>query len=515
MASLNSVITADPDVLRNATRSASQSFEIMRAREEALSHLLVAFITSGLFFMLFPGTVLGVWNLLQISGRASVVATSPAWMQAHGHAQVFGWVGSFILGIGFYSIPKLRGGIKSSFSAAWACWAMWTFGVAVRWIANVYLWEWRFLLPLSALLELSAFLIFFRAVSQHKPEDPSKSGLVPWVTVVISAAVGLLLVLSTNLVGCFYVSLRGATPAFPHVFDQRFLGLMAWGFLVPFVWGFSAKWMPVFLGLKSLRPRLLLAAVAVNVSALALTIGGVGIIGSCTFVLGVALVIAALRMFEPSVKEAKTRGVHSSFPYFVRIAYAWLSIAALLGVAAVRWDLSGGIWGASRHALTVGFVAVMILCVGQRILPAFAGMRLLWSTKLMFVSLALLNLGCVLRVSCEAIAYQGYAEWPWKILPASGFIELTGLTIFALNLAGTFVFQPVPTNNSIRSEKLFASDLQKTSGRDNSRDSATSGKNQQFIWVIQTRFSGCIYINDISRTAQAARRSYRWWRPPI
>jgi hypothetical protein len=441
MATLDSVNTADPRVLVTATKSASQSFEIMRAREESLSRLLMAFITSGLFFMLFPGTVLGVWNLLQISGRASVVATSPAWIQAHGHAQVFGWVGSFILGIGFYSIPKLRGGLKSSFNAAWTCWAMWTCGVAMRWIANVYQWQWRFLLPLSAMLELTAFLIFFRAVSQHKPEDPSKAGLGPWVTVVISAAVGLLMVLSTNLVGCFYLSLRGSTPAFPHLFDQKFLALMAWGFLVPFVWGFSAKWMPVFLGLKSLRPRLLLAAVAVNVSALALTIGGVEIIASWMFVAGVALVIAALRMFEPSMKEAKTRGVHSSFPYFVRIAYVWLLVAALLGVAAVRWDSSGGIWGASRHAITVGYVAVMILCVGQRILPAFAGMRLLWSTKLMFASLALLNLGCVLRVSCEVIAYQGYAEWPWKILPASGFIELAGLTIFALNLAGTFFLE--------------------------------------------------------------------------
>lgn len=441
MTSSGSAATVDPVGLGNVARAASQSFEIMRAREEALSHLLVAFITSGLFFMLFPGTVLGVWNLLQISGRASIVATSPAWMQAHGHAQVFGWVGSFIFGIGFYSLPKLRGGLRSSFNAAWICWAMWTFGVAMRWIANVYLWEWRLLLPLSAVLEFSAFLIFFRAVSRHKPEDPLKSGLGPWVTVVISAAVGLLLVLGTNLVACFYLSIRGSSPAFPHVFDQRFLALMAWGFLVPFVWGFSAKWMPVFLGLKPLRPGLLLAAVAVNVSAVALAIVGVGIIASWAFVAGVALVIAALRMFEPSLKEAKTRGIHSSFPYFVRIAYVWLTIAALLGVAAAKWDFSGGIWGASRHALTVGFVAVMILCVGQRILPAFAGMRLLWSTKLMFASLAVLNLGCVLRVSCEVMAYQGYAEWPWKILPASGFLELAGLTIFAVNLAGTFVFQ--------------------------------------------------------------------------
>ena len=123
-------------------------FEITRAREEALSRLLMAFVTSGLIFMVFPGTFLGVWNLLQISGRESVASISPAWLQAHGHAQVFGWVGSFILGIGFYSIPKMRGGAKSSFGTAWACWAMWTTGAALRWAANVYLWEWRFLLPL-------------------------------------------------------------------------------------------------------------------------------------------------------------------------------------------------------------------------------------------------------------------------------------------------------------------------------------------------------------------------------
>jgi hypothetical protein len=147
-------------------------------------------------------------------------------------------------------------------------------------------------------------------------------------------------------------------------------------------------------------------------------------------------------MFEASVKEAKTRGVHSSFPFFVRMAYGWLLVAAALGLAAVRWDNSGGIWGASRHALTVGFISVMILSVGQRILPAFAGMRLLWSTKLMFGALALVTLGCTLRVSCEVIAYQGYANWAWSVLPVSALCELGGLTIYAANILGTFVLVP-------------------------------------------------------------------------
>jgi hypothetical protein len=416
--------------------------DIARAREASLSRLLMAYISSGLVFMLLPGTFLGVWNLLQISGRESAASVSPAWLQAHGHAQVFGWIGSFILGIGFYSIPKLRGATKPAFSAAWACWAMWTIGVAMRWAANVYDWQWRLLLPLSGILELAAFLIFFRAVSQHRPEDSGKDRLEPWIWVVISASTGLMLALIANLAACVYLALRGASPALPHSLDQRYLVLVAWGFLVPFVWGFSTKWMTVFLGLKPLRPRLLVSALVVNFAGVVLTLVGWGVEATGLFVVSTALAIAALRMFEPARQEAKTRGVHPSFPFFVRMAYGWLLVAALLGVGAALWDSSGGIWGASRHALTVGFIAMMVFCVGQRILPAFAGMRLLWSTRLMFAGLVLLTIGCTLRVSSEVLAYQEYANWAWSVLPVSALLELAGISAFAMNIFGTFILEP-------------------------------------------------------------------------
>jgi len=427
---------------RQTSLSPAEIMEVARAREASLSRLLMAYISSGLVFMLLPGTFLGVWNLLQISGRESVASVSPAWLQAHGHAQVFGWIGSFIFGIGFYSIPKLRGATKPAFSAAWACWAMWTVGVASRWTANVYGWQWRLWLPLSGILELAAFLIFFRAVSQHRPEGSGKKRMDPWIWVVISASTGLLLVLIANLAGCIYLAFRGASPALPHIFDQRYLVLTAWGFLVPFVWGFSTKWMPVFLGLKAVRPRLLLSALVVNFAGVVLTLLGWGAEATVLFVVGVALSIAALRMFEAAQQEPKTRGVHRSFPLFVRMAYGWLLVAALLGVGAALWDSSGGIWGASRHALTVGFIAVMVLCVGQRILPAFAGMRLLWSTGLMFAGLALLTLGCTLRVSSEVLAYQEYAGWAWSVLAVSALLELAGITAFAMNIFGTFILEP-------------------------------------------------------------------------
>ena len=78
---------------------------LLKAREESAQRLMMAYAITGLFFMLLPGTFLGVWNLISISGgHASAIST--AWIQAHGHAQIFGWIGTFILGIGFYSIPK-------------------------------------------------------------------------------------------------------------------------------------------------------------------------------------------------------------------------------------------------------------------------------------------------------------------------------------------------------------------------------------------------------------------------
>jgi len=89
------------------------------AREQALSRLLMTYIITGLVFMLLPGTFLGVWNLIKISSREAAESISPAWIQAHGHAQLFGWVGTFILGIGFYSIPKLR---KLKPFALWSAW---------------------------------------------------------------------------------------------------------------------------------------------------------------------------------------------------------------------------------------------------------------------------------------------------------------------------------------------------------------------------------------------------------
>ena len=70
---------------------------------------------------------------------------------------------------------------------AWVCWALWVAGVSLRWATMVYQWQWKTLLPVSAALELIAFLFFFHAVSGHRPQAAGQQKLEHWIVAVMAA----------------------------------------------------------------------------------------------------------------------------------------------------------------------------------------------------------------------------------------------------------------------------------------------------------------------------------------
>ncbi len=409
------------------------------ARDRQKSLMLRAWIVAGLFYMALPGTLLGFSNLMAISTHHGLGALSPAWIQGHGHAQVFGWIGSFILGIGFYSQPS-RG--RSVVRLPLACFLLWTTAVALRWVASIYSWHWRALLPLSAAMELAAMLLFLSAASQHKLPDGTqheqhKPKVELWMKSVLVGTAGLTVAVLFNFVECVRLALDGTAPSFPHGLDQRYLVLLGWGFLVPFVWGFSARWLPAFLALPRPSERLLKSALALVVAGVFAGLAGWVLPATVLLLLSAALIVPALHLVERPRGLAKTQGIHPSFPVFVRLSYLWLVISAALGVWAALADQHGGIWGASRHALTVGFAANMVLSIGPRILPHFTGVRGLFCKRLMFASLLLLQLGCTLRVFSEPLAYEGMLSFAWKTLPVSGVLELAAVLVFALNMGLT------------------------------------------------------------------------------
>jgi hypothetical protein len=421
--------------------------EAIKDHEAALQRCVTVWIVTGILFMLLPGTFLGAWNLIAISDQRGVAHLDPAWIQAHGHAQIFGWIGTFILGIGFYSLSKMRGLARFAVSRAWTSWALWTAGVSLRWVTNLWQWRWRWTLPLSAILELGAFILFFVTVSGHRGEEKPGSGESlssrAWMGIVIVGTLGFLASLLANLATGLQAALSSIGPAIPAGVDQRLLALFTWAFPVVTIWGFSARWLPVFLGLKSPSSRLLNIALVVNTVAVVCALSAWWIPATALFFLAATTASGALRMFVPPERAPKVLGVHPTFPAFVRIAYVWLLVAAGLALSAAAWDKAGGLWGASRHALTVGFIATMVFAIGQRVLPAFCGMRILFNTTLMFASLAFLNLGCFLRVTSEIGAYEGYLPALWPVLPVSAIIEMAAVTLFAANLLLTFR-QPPP-----------------------------------------------------------------------
>lgn len=409
------------------------------AIEKQSQRLVTAFIATGMTFMLLPGTFLGVWNLIGISQQHTLESLSSAWLQAHGQAQLYGWVGSFILGIGFYSLTKMQSTLTFPTRAGWTSWTLWTLGISLRWIAGVTGWYWKVLMPLSGFFELVAFVLFYRSVRRHRPASNGEHSRNPWALLVFGGSIAFLLALTANFAATIFVSIRSDTPALPHVFDQQLIMLMVWGVLVPTIWGFNARWLPIFGGFKKPDANHLLGAYGLSIAGLALVFLQWWIASAALLLLVALLAIEALHVWEAGVQRAKLQGVHTSFPYFLRIPYVWLVVSCLLNMLAVRFDESGGIFGASRHAITVGFVAGMVFVIGQRLLPAFCGMRTLWSPRLMLWSLLSLHLGCTLRVVLEPLAYENSWQFAWNLLPLSAIVELTAVTLFASNILATLM----------------------------------------------------------------------------
>jgi uncharacterized protein involved in response to NO len=417
--------------------SAQASPSAIRERQKSL--MLRAWILSGLFFMVLPGTLLGFSNLVAISQHHGLSGLSAAWIQGHGHAQMFGWIGSFILGIGFYSQPAHG---RSVLRVPLTCFVLWTAGVTLRWSASIYGWHWRTLFVVSASAELLTLLLFLSAARHHKLPDSgqkkSKPRIELWMTSVFLGTAGLLAGIVFNFVECLRLAVAGTSEAFPHDLDQRFLIVLAWAFLVPTVWGFSARWLPTFLGIGQPREGLFRTILLVDIAGILLGVPGFVRTATVLFACVSIAVMLALRLAERPRNRAKVQGIHPSFPTFIRVAYAWLMIAAGMSVWAAVADQHDGIWGASRHALTVGFAATMVFSIGPRILPHFGGIYNLFSKRLMLFSLLLLQLGCMLRVSSEPLAYEGFSMTAWKVLPISASLELAAVLLFAVNLVMTY-----------------------------------------------------------------------------
>jgi hypothetical protein len=127
---------------------------------------------------------------------------------------------------------------------------------------------------------------------------------------------------------------------------------------------------------------------------------------------------------------------------FVRTAFIWLfvSFGLLLAMPAYLMAYDGpfshAYHGAIRHAITVGFVSLMIMGMGAKLVAEFKGLdphRLprLWGPFL------LVNAGCLLRVGVQIATDWIPIAFPF--IAISGALEWTGLAWWAAHLAAAML----------------------------------------------------------------------------
>lgn len=424
--------------------------------DRGTARLLIAFLATGLFFLALPGTFIGVGNLLLIAASQAPGAPAPAWIQAHGQAQIFGWVGSFIIGISLFILPRFRGIPLASIGLGWCTWALWTAGVTLHWLVGVGDLPVGPLLIASALFELggyaiSQYLLVIAPARAARAAAANGSGRAHGRArdlgsrLGIAGFSGLGVTLIVNLAGALMAGPGSA--AYPPGVDRVLLELCLWAFVLPIALGYSSRFVSRFLGLRPVRGtqaagdgssaiepgRILMGAVAAMTLAI---LAQAYLIAAVLALAFVVLAIWALRIFERAARPAFVADVYRHYPAFIRIAFAWLVIGAAIGLAAAIAPALSGLAGAGRHALTVGFIALLIFSLAPRLLPPML-QRALFSRTLMAASLWLLTIGCTMRVLSEAVAYGSTAAWAWQLLPFSGFVELTAVLIFVFNMAVT------------------------------------------------------------------------------
>ena len=86
---------------------------------------------------------------------------------------------------------------------------------------------------------------------------------------VLMGTAGLAALVIFNFVECVRLAVNGTLLAFPHALDQKYLVLLAWGFLVPVVWGFSARWLPTFLAIAQPSAPVFLTALILDLIGVA------------------------------------------------------------------------------------------------------------------------------------------------------------------------------------------------------------------------------------------------------
>jgi hypothetical protein len=400
--------------------------------ELASENLYKRFVFGALFVALTAGFGLGVTNLTRISLAQSYYEISGVLKQIHGHAQIFGWVGLFIMGVAFHAIPRMKMQPLRHVRAASSCLWLMLGGVFLRVFAQPLARHYvgAAALLISGILELAAVGLFAwllgGSVARSKPPRESYEKFI-WASVVWFAVLAM-----WNLWIVLQMSLKRSV-GIPALTDALWIHVASFGFIANMIFGFSLRVLPHFLGLRESKTLPAnLAFVLWNVAIfLRYPIDELAWWASVLEATAIALFIWSLGVFARRRTKIEIKGVDNSFAWFVKLGYGWLVIVALLPFHADIFRLTAS----ARHSMAIGFVTPLIFGVSYRVLPIFNGVNL-WSNRLMRASFWHLAAGSTLPFSM-AINNAFETKWSYAWSGITGFLVFAALVMFAVNIVMT------------------------------------------------------------------------------
>jgi uncharacterized protein involved in response to NO len=358
------------------------------------------FVLCALAFLLV-GSWLGVLMLPLLAGAAdagSAVAW-PARLQAHGQAQIFGFCVVFTMGIALQMLGELLGARQSPVLVS-LCLASMVAGTLGQAWAPASLWP---------ALQLLSGLLFVAAVAGHRPpattvkRNMAHSHFLRWGSLWLLAA------LAGNAVG------------WPLA---RVYELVLWGFLTLYILGVGLRVHPGMLGRSAPPPALQWTVLWLwNFGLVVMTWWpALGFFGAAPWLLASLLMLVAVAPWN--AVQARSEWL----PCYLQWSYGWLLLASIGRLCLEFYPH----WaGAVKHAHASGFVLLMMVGMGLRLVPSFERKPLAWSPAYRGCFYAL-SAGVCLRVA-------GQAGWlPWALLPG-GVLQMLGVAMFGLTLLATLL----------------------------------------------------------------------------
>jgi hypothetical protein len=401
------------------------------------------FIAWALAFTLSLGAGWGALLLFEIGWHGRFDAVPSSHVVAHGAAQLWGFIGLFVVGIALRYLPMATSGRRPGRAFCRLLLAAFLTGVVGGFVWSLAAREVSWVGPLSGgalVLAAALFLGFLLRQVAGKLR-------ATWARLISAAGVWMVLWAATTLVLRSRAAAEGPG-AFGEPMRQLLMELAIFGFCLNAIYGFGQKLLSGIVGSATPRGGAVEAAfwlhnagvvlLAVDHTAEVALAGPLGVAAAAAGAFCYAVGMGGfVRVRRRSPRPEVGLGVLGRY---VQLAFFWLLAGlALLVAADLHWTVRGltpphAYLGAVRHALTVGFMTTLILGVAQRLLPILGHTLLPWP-RLVVPTLLLIAAGNLLRVLTELATPLGAAAF--ALMPFSAVLELAALALFAANALRT------------------------------------------------------------------------------